>query len=78
MPVPKMIETIQETGGGYKIKWMLPDGTWNQIAFMTNSLEVAEGLVAGLKAGLYDLNTGDLLSEGVVSNIDPCPATNVL
>lgn len=78
MPVPKMIETHQLPDCTFRVKWMLPDGQWNQVAFMSPSLDTAQRLEAELKAGLRDLETGELLSEGVVPVINPCSATDIL
>lgn len=76
--VPKLIETHQQPDGTFKVKWMLPDGQWNQVAFATPSLDTACKLEAELKAGLRDLITGDVLDEGTVSGSVPDPPANVL
>ena len=78
MSVPKMIETHQSSDRTFRVRWTLPDGSWNQVAFMTPSFRTAEKLTAELKAGLRDLTTGELLDEGTVSGSIPCPTADVL
>ncbi len=72
------IEIEPTEGSCYRVKWKLPNGEWNRIAFATGSLLAANLLTTELRAGLRDLLSGDLLDEGLVSNGDPCPVTNVL